>query len=171
MTGKRGFALALCLMACLIAATAAGAQEFFTANDLAAVQITATTKFGAFAIYARSDKGVTVEAMSAPRVAADGEVFNNRIKLNGGGAMDYRSIHFTTGGNAEVAFYANSSSKTDARTLVLVNVADGAVIAELVAPADDEKNAGIATAAVPRAGEYALYSKSSGINIYQIVIK
>lgn len=170
MTGKKGFLL-LCLMASLFTAATLGAEEFFTANDLEAAQITATKAFGTFAIFAKSDKGVTIEAMSAPRVAADGEVFNNRIKLNGGGAADYRSIHFTAAGATEVVIYTNSSSKTDARTLILVKLADGAVITELVAPPDDEKNAGIAKAALPGAGEYILYSKSSGINIYQIFIK
>lgn len=170
MTRKKGFLL-LCLMASLFTAATLGAEEFFTANDLEAAQIIATKAFGSFAIFAKSDKGVTIEAMSAPRVAADGEIFNNRIKLNGGGAADYRSIHFTAAGATEVLIYANSSSKTDARTLVLVKLADGAVIAELVAPPDDEKNAGLAKASLPAAGEYVLFSKGSGINIYQIFIK
>jgi len=170
MTGKKGFLL-LCLTVSLFSAATLGAEEFFTANDLVPAQITTTKAFGSFAIFARSDKGVTIEAMSAPRVAADGEVFNNRIKLNGGGAAEYRSIHFTAAGETEVVIYTNSSSKTDSRTLVLAKLADGAVIAELVAPPDDEKNAGMARAALPGAGEYVLYSKSSGINIYQIFIK
>lgn len=170
MTGKKGLLL-LCLMASLFAVATLGAEDFFTANDLEAAQVTTTKAFGSFAIFAKSDKGVTIEAMSAPRTAADGEVFNNRIKLNGGGAVDYRSIRFTVAGATDVVIYTNSSSKTDARTLVLAKVADGAVIAELVAPPDDEKNAGIATATLPGAGEYVLFSKGSGINIYQIFIK
>ena len=167
---KKGFLLA-CLVAGIFAASTLGAEEFFTANDLAPAQIVANKAFGNFVIFARSDKGVTIEAMSAPRVAADGEVFNNRIKLNGGGAADYRSIHFTAAGAAQVVVYANSSSKTDARPLAIVKVADGTVVAELVATPDDEKNAGAATASLPGAGEYAVYSKSSGINIYMILIK
>ncbi len=170
MTAKKGFLL-LCCIAGLFMAASLGAEEFFTANDLAAAQITATKAFGSFVIFAKSDKGVTIEAMSAPRTAADGEIFNNRIKLNGGGAVDSRSIHFTVAGPTDVVIYTNSSSKTDARTLVLAKVADGAVVAELVAPPDDEKNAGMATASLPGAGEYVLFSKGSGINIYQIFIK
>ncbi len=167
---RQGFSLA-CLMACIFAVSALGAEEFFTANDLAPAQVVANKAFGNFVIFARSDKGVTIEAMSAPRVAADGEVFNNRIKLNGGGAADYRSIHFTAAGATEVVVYANSSSKTDARPLVIVKVADGTVVAELVAAPDDEKNAGTAKASLPGASEYAVYSKSSGINIYMLLIK
>ena len=152
---RKIFSLA-CLMACVFAVSATGAEEFFTANDLAPAQIVANKAFGDFVIFARSDKGVTIEAMSAPRVAADGEVFNNRIKLNGGGAADYRSIHFTAAGATEVVVYANSSSKTDARPLAIVKVADGTVVAELVAAPDDEKNAGAAKASLPGAGDYAV---------------
>ena len=160
-----------CLMAGLFAGATLGAEEFFTANALAPAQLAANKAFGTFVIFARSDKGVTIEAMSAPRVAADGEVFNNRIKLNGGGAADYRSIHFTAAGASEIVVYMNSSSKTDARALALARLADGAVIAELVAPPDDEKNAGAAAAMLPGAGEYVIYSKNSGINIYMILVK
>ncbi len=170
MKGKKIFLL-FCLTTGLFAAATLGAEEFFTANDLDPAQITAVKAYGTFVIFARSDKGVTIEAMSAPRVAADGEVFNNRIKLNGGGAADYRSIHFTVSAAAEVLIYTNSSSKTDARTLIIAKASDGSVLAELAAPPDDEKNAGIAAVVLPGAGEYFLYSKNSGINIYQIVVK
>ena len=163
--------LFLCVTLCLCMAAGLGAEEFFTANDLEAAQLTAVKSFGNFTIFARSDKNVTIEAMAAPRIAADGEVFNNRIKLNGGGAVDYRSIRFKTAAAGEVLIYTNSSSKTDARTLVLAKVSDGVIVAELVAPPDDEKNAGIAKASLAGAGEYVLYSKNSGINIYQILLK
>lgn len=163
--------LALCMTLCLCMAAGLGAEEFLTANDLEAAQLTAVKSFGTFTIFARSDKNVTIEAIAAPRIASDGEVFNNRIKLNGGGAADYRSIRIRVEAAAEIIIYTNSSSKTDARTLVLAKVSDGSLVAELVAPPDDEKNAGIAKASLPAAGEYALYSKNSGINIYQILLK
>ncbi len=146
------------------------AEETLNANDLQAAQLTAAAKFDGFTIHARSDKGVTIEAIDAARTAADGEVFNARIKLNGGGALDYRSIHFTTKAKAEVTIYLASSSKTDARVLKAVDAA-GSVIAELAAPPDDGKAAGIAKLTVPKEGEYVLFSANSGINIYRIVVK
>mgnify|MGYP001431456915 CR=1 FL=1 len=146
------------------------AEESLNANDLQAAQLTAVTKFDGFAVHARSDKGVTIEAIDVARTAADGEVFNARIKLNGGGALDYRSIHCATKAKADVAIYLASSSKTDARVLKVIDAA-GSVIAELAAPPDDGKAAGIANLTVPKEGEYALFSANSGINIYQIVVK
>jgi hypothetical protein len=146
------------------------AEDVLSANDLAAAQVAAVTKFDAFTVYARSDKGVTIEAMEAARTAADGEVFNGRIKLNGGGAIDYRSIHFTAKGKAEVTIYLSSSSKTDARVLKLIDAA-GTVLAELTAPPDDGTGAGMATFTVPKEGEYVVFSANSGINIYQLVVK
>ena len=145
------------------------AQESLNANDLQAAQLTAATKLDGFTIYAKSDKGVTIEAVDVARTAADGEVFNARIKLNGGGALDYRSIHFTVKEKATVTIYLSSSSKTDARILKLVDAA-GTVLAELAAPPDDGAAAGIATFAVPKGGEYVIFSAGSGINIYQIVV-
>jgi Zn-dependent alcohol dehydrogenase len=114
----RGIAIAMVLsLSAIVAPLAAVAEESLNANDLEAAQLTAATEFGAFTIYAKGDKNVTVEVIDAARTAADGEVFNVRIELNGGGAVDYRSIHFTTAGKAEITIYLASSSKTDARIL------------------------------------------------------
>ena len=154
----------------LIGPIDAFAEDTLNANDMKAAQLTEVTKFDAFTVYAKSDKNVTIEAMDAARTATDGEVFNVRIKLNGGGAVDYRSIHFTTKAKAQVTIYLASSSKTDARVLKLID-ASGAVLAELAAPPDDGKAAGIATFTVPKEGEYTVFSASSGINIYQIVVQ
>jgi hypothetical protein len=167
---RRDIAAAAVVLSSLIAAFGAFAEESLNANDLQAAQLTAVTGLDGFTVYARSDKNVTIEAIDAARTAADGEVFNARIKLNGGGAFDYRSIHFTTGAKADVTIYLASSSKTDARVLKVVDAA-GSVVAELAAPPDDGKAAGIATTTVPRQGEYAIFSTNSGINIYQLVVK
>lgn len=162
--------LAALLAGFVIGPIGAFAEVSLNANDLQAAQLTAVTKLDAFTVYAKSDKGVTIEAIEAARTAADGEVFNARIKLNGGGALDYRSIHFTAREKATVTIYLSSSSKTDARVLKLTDAA-GTVLAELAAPPDDGAAAGIATFSVPKEGEYAIFSANSGINIYQIVIK
>jgi hypothetical protein len=162
--------LAALLVVLTVAPIGALAEQVLNANDLQPAQITSVTTFDAFTIYAKSDKGVTIEAVDVARAAADGEVFNRRIKLNGGGALDYRSIHFISQGKAELTIYLNSSSKTDARVLKVVD-ASGAVLAELPAPPDDGAVAGIATFAIAQAGEYAIFSASSGINVYQILVK
>lgn len=167
MNNHRTVALVALLLA---GACAVFAQQALNANDLQAAQITAVTRLDGFMLYAKSDKGITIEAIDAARTAADGEVFNARIKLNGGGALDYRSIHFTTPAKAQLAIYLCSSSKTDARVLKLVDAA-GTVLAELAAPPDDGAAAGLVTFAIPKEGEYAVFSANSGINIYRIVVK
>lgn len=146
------------------------AQTTLNANDMTAGPITAPTPFDTFTVLAKADKSVVVEAMDKSRTAADGEVFNARIKLGGAGGAEFRAIQFTVAAKAEVTVYTNSSSKTDARIL---KVADetGAVVAELSAPADDEATSGTVKAVLPQAGTYRIFSGSGGINLYQITVK
>ena len=65
--------------------------------------------------------------------------------------------------------YLNSSSKTDARQLALVNAATKAEVTVFTAPPDDEAHAGKASCAIPADGTYLLYSKGSGINLYAVI--
>jgi hypothetical protein len=154
----------------LLVPSAVFAEESASANDLQPAQIVSVEKMDAFAVYAKSDKGVTVEAAEPARTAKDGEVFTMRIKLNGGGAWDYRSIHFTAKGAAEVVVYLNSSHKTDARILKVADAA-GNIVSEQTAPPDNGIDAGMATFSVPKEGEYAIFSANSGINVYRIDVK
>ena len=169
-TVKRIFAVSALIAVSLAGAAGSFAQDFLSANDLKPAKITVPTEFEGFRILAKSDKDVTVEAIDPVRTAADGEVFNVRIKLNGSGAADYRAIGFTAKEKAKIVVYLNSSSKTDARVLKLTG-SGGAVIAELSAPPDDGVKAGIATFEIPVAGDYLIFSAGSGINVYQILIE
>lgn len=147
------------------------AQDIFSANDLDPANVTETKTFGAFNIAARNDKNVTIEVLDVPREAPDGEIFNNRIKLNGSGSADYRSLSFSIDQKRDLIIYCNSSSKTDARILVLYDVKNGKTIAEFNADPDNGTKAAVITTSLSSAGTYALYSKSGGINIYQIMLK
>lgn len=166
----RRLVVALAVAGFVFLPVAASAAESVNANDLQPAQIVSVEKVDAFTVYARSDKGVTVEASEPARTAIDGEVFTMRVKLNGGGAWDYRSIHFTTKGAAEVVVYLNSSHKTDARVLKVADAA-GNIVSEQTAPPDNGTDAGMATFSVPKEGEYAIFSASSGINLYRIDVK
>lgn len=146
------------------------AQDFLSANDLKSGKILETTVFDGFTIFAKSEKAVDIEAIDPARTAADGEVFNMRIKLNGGGAVDFRAVGFSAKAKQKIIVYLNSSSKTDARILKLV-AEDGTVISELSAPPDDGLVAGIAEFTVTASGKYAVFSAGSGINLYQIIIE
>ena len=149
---------------------AASAESWLSANDLKPAQLSAPLAVEAFTINASAEKGVTIEPIEVARTAPDGEVFNARIKLNGGGAPEYRSIRFKAEGKASLKVYLCSSSKTDARILKLVDAA-GTLLAELAAPPDDGAAAGLAGFALPGAGEYLLFSAASGINIYLVALE
>lgn len=150
-----------------IALAPAMADAFISANDLEPAKLTSAVEYDGVKIYATSEKGVTIETINEVREAEDGEVFNARIKLNGSGKADYRSIGFTAGAGETLIIYLNSSSKSDARSLIVANTA-GTTVATLTAPPDGSV-AGIATAKLPAAGDYLVYSKSGGINIYMLI--
>lgn len=164
----------LILIGIAFIACALVAENYFSVNDLEPASLKEKFEIDdVFSVYATSEKGVTIEALTGDnpeRLAEDGEVFNARLKLNGSGKVDYRSIHFEAKKGETIKVYTNSSSSSADRTLLLVNVATGATVAELKAPADG-KNCGISTCQVNENAEYALYSSGSGINIYQIVIE
>lgn len=146
------------------------AQTVLNANDLTPAALSAPLAVESFVLVAAEGKGVTIETVDKARTAPDGEVFNARIKLNGSGAKEFRAIKFVASGPATLRVYANSSSKTDARTLRVADEA-GTVIGEIPAPADNEADSGLAKVALPKAGAYFIYSAGSGINIYQLIIE
>lgn len=142
---------------------------FLTAVDITPGEVTSTVDYDGVRLIGTEGKSITVEELGDnPREAADGEVFNARIKLNGGGSASARAIAFTAEEDGtELTVYLNSSSKTDERTLV-VAAADGTIIGTITAPPDVDGIAGMGTITLPKAGEYMVYSKSSGINIYML---
>lgn len=169
---KKIMSKALIALFIMFAAVAfVSAEDYLSANDLQKETVMDVKVIDdIFSIYANGEKAVNIDTGCATHTAEDGEVFNSRIKLNGSGNVAARSIHFVTKGPATITVYLNSGSKTEARTLICANAADGAAVTNVVAPVDSEK-AGVQSFAVPVAGEYALYSKKSGINVYQIIIE
>jgi len=157
-------------LSCLVLAPPLFAEKSLSANDLQPAVLVAPTGFGDFTLLATADKGVTIEAVSEARSAADGEVFNLRIKLNGGGSATFRALKFTIAGPATLTIYLNSSSKTDARVLKVTD-ASGTTVAELAAPIDDGRVAGMVTLKLEKPGDYLVFSASGGINLYAVVLK
>lgn len=143
------------------------AEAFISANDLESAKLTANAEYEDVTIYATADKGVTIETIDETREAEDGEVFNARIKLNGSGKADYRALGFSAAAGETLTVYLNSSSKSDARSLLVV-AADGTAVSTLTAP-PDAGTAGIASCTLPSSGDYLVYSKSGGINIYMLI--
>jgi pectate disaccharide-lyase len=152
-----------------VCAVSVFAKDILDANTLKAEQVTSANKAGLFTIIGTGEKGVTIEVMDKTRKAKDGSIFKTRIKLNGAGDANSRSISFSVKKKAKVTVYLNSGSKTEERTLLIANKA-GDIAGEMAAPAEDEINSGEGTVEVAP-GDYFMYSKKSGINIYKIVIE
>ena len=165
---KKLLSILLCLGLCL---TFAVAEDYLSANDLEPASVKSVYKIDdVFSIYANDSKAVDIQAMETECVSDDGEVFNCRSKLGGSGTVDYRSVHVKSNGAATLKVYTSSTSKDAARTLVVVDVASGSTIAELVAPPSGSV-AGYAECKLPAKGEYAIYSAHSGVYIFQLIVE
>ncbi len=160
-----------CLILCVVLGAPLFAAGYISSNDLDPGTLSSSATYDdGFVIKATNEKKVSIEAVAEGRKAADGEVFNTRIKLGGSGSKDFRSVSFPAARGEKAVVYLNSSSKSDARILVVAD-AQGTVVASLTAPPDADGTAGIATCLLPAAGTYTVYSKSGGINIYQIIVE
>ncbi|MBE1878699.1 carbohydrate-binding protein [Myceligenerans pegani] len=135
------------------------------ADDLNPGSITtADVVAGAFAIMASEAKAVTVD--SADRTSDRGDVYTQRLKLNGSGSAAERSLRFDATAGTEVTVHARSGSGTADRALALYDTS-WTEVDRVVAAADDD-SAPIATEVltVPADGTYWLASPSSGVNVF-----
>lgn len=151
-----------------------GDEIYFSANDCKPWTIDADRVLEAFTLKGTPEKPMNIELLGKEiRTAPDGEIFDKRVKLNGSGKADYRSIAFSVDKPSKLYVYLNSSSKTEARTLSVSQVIDGALVEvdAIIAPLDNVKDAGIGMVELPGAGDYVVFSKKSGINIYMILIR
>ncbi|WP_157429011.1 hypothetical protein [Agromyces salentinus] len=150
-----------------VAAVAIGPATALNASDLAVGDIATATDTGTdFRIHATDAKKVTVDAHE--RVSDRGETFTQRIKLNGSGTADARSLHFTVAeGEAPTRVHVNARSGGSADRALALYDATGAEVGRVPARAD------LATAPVETGsfdiaapGAYYLASPSSGVNVY-----
>jgi hypothetical protein len=150
-----------------VAAVAGGPATALDANDLAVGDISTVLETGTdFRIHATDAKKVTVDAHE--RISDRGERFTQRIKLNGSGAADARSLHFTVAeGEAPTRVFVNARSGGAADRALALYDATGE-LARVVAAAD-VAGAPVETAAfdIGAAGAYYLASPSSGVNVYR----
>lgn len=163
---KKSLIILLVLTICL---STVMAETYLNANDLTPCKLTSTFTTDGVAILATAEKAVDIEALEIVRESEDGEVFNGRIKLNGTGSTSYRAIKFNAKKGETLTVYANSSSKTEARTLTLAN--ESGPISSLVAKEDVDNKASIAKVKINTTGTYYLYSKNKGINIYTLIVE
>ncbi|GAB3165970.1 hypothetical protein GCM10027059_24380 [Myceligenerans halotolerans] len=153
------------VLAGLTTPAAADPATALVADDLTPGSITTSDVVaGAFTIMASDAKAVTVDA--ADRTSDRGDVYAQRLKLNGAGNSDERSLRFDATAGTEVTVHARSGSGTADRALALYD-ASWTEIDRVVAAADDD-SAPIATEVltVPADGTYWLSSPSSGVNLF-----
>ena len=159
----------LVIMTLILLSSALYAAVFISANDLEEEKLTETKEIDGFTFIATPDKHMTIEYLSDGRESEDGEVFNGRIKLEGSGKISQRAISFQGKKGEVLTVYLNSSSKTEARTLVIAD-STGAQIGALTAPVDGSR-VGIQSFEIPSDGTYYIWSKKSGINIYMLIVE
>ena len=159
----------LILLVAFFALSTVFSTAYISVNDLDAEKVTETKDFDGVVFVATPDKHMTIEMLDDGREAEDGEVFNGRIKLEGSGKSTQRAIKFDAVKGEVLKVYLNSSSKTEARTLVVAD-STGAQIGAITAPVDGGE-VGIGTFEIPSDGSFFLWSKKSGINIYMIIVE
>lgn len=157
------------LLVAFFALSTVFSTAYISVNDLDAEKVTETKDFDGVVFVATPDKHMTIEMLDDGREAEDGEVFNGRIKLEGSGKSTQRAINFDAVKGEVLKVYLNSSSKTEARTLVVAD-STGAQIGAITAPVDGGE-IGIGTFEIPSDGSFFLWSKKSGINIYMIIVE
>ncbi len=153
--------------AILMMGAAAFAEGYINAADLDKGSFTADIKCeDGFVIHANSEKNVEIKSADARTVGED--TFTQCIKLGGAGKLDYRSISFPAKAGETVTVQGVSSSKTEARAALVVNEA-GETVAELPLKADGA-DVSTETFKAPADGTYYVWSKKSGIYIFQIKV-
>ena len=157
------------LLVAFFALSTVFSTAYISVNDLDAEKVTETKDFDGVVFIATPDKHMTIEMLDDGREAEDGEVFNGRIKLEGSGKSTQRAIKFDAVKGEVLKVYLNSSSKTEAKTIVVADPT-GAQIGAITAPVDGGE-VGIGTFEIPSDGSFFLWSKKSGINIYMIIVE
>lgn len=164
---KRSIAL---IVGALFIASAAFAEGYVSANDLEKGTFTSTVKLeDGFELHGTAEKAIVVDAQENALTASDGEIFTQRINTKGVGNTSQRSVSFPVKAGETVTLYGHSSSKTDTRTMLVVD-ADGNTVFSLdVGPAATEAIA-IGSFKAPASGTLYAWSKSGGIYIYSIKV-
>ncbi len=138
---------------------------FVNMSDVSTGDIVKNTAINRYTIVTAIDgAAVTVEANAK---SADGIDFTNRMKLNGGGATNKRSIKFTVSGSAKLTAYVMSGKNSEARTFAIKDSTFTNVTGGTAAISGDDIST--MTATLSAAGDYYACSNKA-MNVYGIVI-
>lgn len=112
---------------------------------------------------------LTIKATSAKTVSVasdnatvDGNTYNYSLALGGGGSLTYRAVAFDVSGESVIKVTARSSG-TSTRTLAVVSESGNELATISAAP-----TAKTTAVNVDYTGKVYIYSKGSGINIYNV---
>ena len=140
----------------------------FNADNLALDKYVDTQVEGDFTIVATSDKAMEKQAGTVT-YTYNGTTYEHEYRLKVGGTAKFgqsRYVSFTVDGPCSITIAVQSSSKTDARTLAMVN-ASSANVGNFEAGT----SVTVTTIEVDAAGTYSVGSAGSGIYIYSIIIE
>ena len=123
-----------------------------------------------FTITATSEKTVKIDNNEK---TYNGVTYSKTLKLGGGGSTSYRSIAIKVTGSCEIKVLALSSSKSTARETILLDASGKQVgdIQQIVGEISENGNTvDVATFNVTESGTYYYTSKSSGLNVYAVIV-
>ena len=134
------------------------------ANNLTTGTYTSSITSGSFTIGASSSKNVQVKSTSK---TVNNISYSKVLLMNGGGNSTGRYISFTTTGAATIQITAASTSTSTSRT---IRVSSGSVGGTTQSDITISGTPSCQTISVSSAGTYYIYSKSSGIYVYDVTV-
>jgi hypothetical protein len=144
------------------------------ASEFEEGDIVSDTSSGIFLIKATAEKYVTIQANS--KTDEEGNKFTNRLKLNGVGDSDSRSVHFNVDSAAYVRVYVLSGSSSQDRNLALYNSSTGEVVDSKVVYGGattgiSDNIIPVLTYTIEEAGSFYLVAEVGAVNIYQVEVE
>lgn len=143
-------------------------SNILSPSEIGGITMESSTTFGNFTILAGegTDHNVVIDSNSKK---CNGKSFTHRLKLGGTGSRDERCIKFSLTGPTIIELYAMSGKSSENRPLDLVKLgatAEEDTVVETVTT--DGASISCFTLEVVEAGDYAIWSTKSGVNIYYI---
>ncbi|MDB8458299.1 hypothetical protein [Turicibacter sanguinis] len=135
-------------------------QSILNVSDLPVGDIASDLDLEEFTI----KSGTTIDAHK--KTSDEGIEFTQRLKLNGTGSKDSRSVHFSTDKEAELKLYALSASSSAERELGVYKADTNTLVTTIKVANENPLEAKYVT--LTEAGDYYIASLASGVNVYYL---
>ena len=155
----------------LLVTALAFAKGSFSANDLRpSDKITDSFVVNGFTVGAILEKEVRVMKIDVgTKTAPDGTVFTQYLDLRGGPIAQGRTISFSANAGDTVIIYGHSSSRKDARQ-ILVRDSEKETVGT-IGVNNQESAISIGEVRIPANGTYTICSAGAGVYIYAVIVK